>query len=427
MSTFIKRGLSLSLSVLSTGTLAQATSQKVVYGVDNRVEVYEAPASFQKVAASTAAMIPIGKLTLKVSETDSNVRTYTAKQDSLKENGICEDDRYANQPTPAMCSGFLVGPDLIVTAGHCARGYRTCEDNTWVFGFDVDQATASSGVNIPAENVYRCKKIVNQILNGMSGNDHALIQLDRVVSDRAPLKFRTEGKIADNTPIVVMGHPMGLPTKIADGANVRTNVHPHYFVANLDTFGGNSGSAVFNTDDLVVEGILVRGETDYVYNPSKMCQEVNVCKDDNCRGEDVTRITDIIELAQGEKVLNAAAAGDLATVKSYLDAKGWIEMRNNNGETILMKAAQAQLTEVAEMLIAQTAEVNAKDLVGETSLMKAVRKSNTAMVELLLASGADANLTNAKGINALGMTKWFNLKQRKIRKLLKAAMAPKKG
>ncbi len=37
-------------------------------------------------------------------------------------------------------------------------------------------------------------------------------------------------------------------------------------ICNLDTYGGNSGSAVFNKDGTIVEGILVRGARDYNIN-----------------------------------------------------------------------------------------------------------------------------------------------------------------
>ena len=43
----------------------------------------------------------------------------------------------------------------------------------------------------------------------------------------------------------------------------------------------------------VVEGILVRGETDYIRNRTKNCDEPKVCNNNSCRGEDVTRITNI--------------------------------------------------------------------------------------------------------------------------------------
>ena len=83
-----------------------------------------------------------------------------------------------------------------------------------------------------------------------------------------------------------------MPTKIADGANVR-NLQGKFFQANLDTYGGNSGSAVFNVETGEVEGILVRGETDYVFNSALGCQVSNLCAADGCRGEDVTYISNV--------------------------------------------------------------------------------------------------------------------------------------
>src|SRR5690606_3208625 len=142
---------------------------------------------------------------------------------------------------------------------------------------------------------YSCAKIINRSLNGATQDDWALLQLDRKVTDRSPLTYRTSGKPNVQDPLVVIGHPTGVPTKIADGANVRS-LKGTYFVANLDTFGGNSGSAVFNAETGVVEGILVRGTTDYVYDREQKCQVSNVCTNSGCRGEDVTYITNIPEL-----------------------------------------------------------------------------------------------------------------------------------
>ena len=62
-----------------------------------------------------------------------------------------------------------------------------------------------------------------------------------------------------------------------------------FFVANLDTYGGNSGSPVFNAASYKVEGILVRGENDFVTNGT--CYVSLVCPTTGCRGEDVTRAT----------------------------------------------------------------------------------------------------------------------------------------
>lgn len=44
----------------------------------------------------------------------------------------------------------------------------------------------------------------------------------------------------------------------------------------------------------VVEGILVRGEADYVSNGT--CNVSKVCPSTGCRGEDCTRIAELIDL-----------------------------------------------------------------------------------------------------------------------------------
>ena len=130
---------------------------------------------------------------------------------------------------------------------------------------------------------------------GWSKDDWALIRLDRAVTDRRFLEYRKSGEPEVGANLVVIGHPTGLPTKIADGANIR-ELKGTYFTANLDTYGGNSGSAVFNADTGVVEGILVRGERDYLYDSVNACRVTNVVADDEGRGEDITYITNIPEL-----------------------------------------------------------------------------------------------------------------------------------
>jgi len=100
-----------------------------------------------------------------------------------------------------------------------------------------------------------------------------------------PAAFRTSGKIRVGDGLTVIGYPAGLPLKVAGGAQVR-DIQAQHLVANLDTYGGNSGSAVFNSLTGEVEGILVRGELDYTYENN--CRVSNRCSDGGCRGEDVT-------------------------------------------------------------------------------------------------------------------------------------------
>ncbi len=273
----------LTLVALSLTLVAHAGNRKVVYGDDNRLDVYESNnALFIELAKSTAAMVPVGAIASRNGEKVISGQTMRAQ-------GYCASERFSNQITAARCSGFLVGPKLLVTAGHCIENVSECASNKWVFDYKVENG-GTVNITVPTSSVYGCSRIVSRSLQGGNGDDYALVELDREVTDRAPLKFRKTGRVAVGTNLVVIGHPTGLPTKIADGAVVRS-VTSIFFRANLDTYGGNSGSAVFDARTGVVEGILVRGENDYVNNGS--CRATNYCSATGCRGEDVTHITNV--------------------------------------------------------------------------------------------------------------------------------------
>lgn len=207
--------------------------------------------------------------------------------------GLCLTERFYNQPTPAYCSGFLVGPDLIATAAHCVDAEHPLAQIRFVFGFRMINGQDSQTV-FDDSQVYRGKAIVAKRFdhddqgNG-NGADWAVVLLTRKVTDHAPLPVRKTGKINDGQQVSVIGHPCGLPAKYADGAHVKANADPRFFLADLDTYGGNSGSPVFSAG--LVEGILVRGGEDWYYNKEESCNNSLICprKPYSCLGEAVTR------------------------------------------------------------------------------------------------------------------------------------------
>lgn len=279
----MRKGILFAALLCASSAWGVGFQPQVIYGNDDRYDVHQVPNEFVVDSArSTMAVIPVGVIrnsAESLSEIEIASRPYGPS------NRLCPDERFFNQPAAANCSAFFIGGDLAVTAGHCIQA-STCSRFAFVFGYEM-APDGSAPHRLPANQAYRCKSVVaRELANGV---DYAVVQLDRPVTDRAPLRLASR-PVQVNDPLMVIGHPAGLPTKVAPGAAVRS-VNSAYFVTNLDTYGGNSGSAVFDLRTLEVVGILVRGETDFVQDRARSCVVSNRCADGACRGEDVTHIS----------------------------------------------------------------------------------------------------------------------------------------
>jgi len=278
------KNTALLAAVLALCAGSAFAAEKVIYGSDDRLDIYQVSDSrLLKLADSTVGLFQGYDVAMEGAKAKLTTSSYAEGY------GLCKEEPFFDQVTGAFCSGSLVAPDVIMTAGHCVRSEEACKDTKFVFGF----AVKTKGVmpdEVPASEVYGCAQLIGREQVG-TGADWALVRLDRKVAGHEPLKYNTAETIKNGDELVVIGHPAGLPTKIAGGAAVRDASPKGYFVANLDTYGGNSGSAVFNARTGVIEGILVRGENDYIYKNG--CRVSNVCPATGCRGEDVTKLSSI--------------------------------------------------------------------------------------------------------------------------------------
>jgi len=281
----------LSISLNSYGI------DKVIYGKDDRIELYQFVGSpLAHLGNSVAAMV--NRKDLKKSllgdymEVSSNVP-------KLKEAyPFCGKENFENQPLAAMCTGFLVHPKIIVTAGHCYTTFAKdmCKHANWIFDYKVFQGESTNKMVVYKENIYRCKKVHKEITDARTGVDYAIIELERGVFDRGPVKLNLGATPRKGARLVIMGHPMGLPLKVASNARVLSNSDV-FFSTNLDSFQGNSGSPVFNLRSGKVEGILVRGKADTYKNNS--CYKINYCDEDG-------RSCEKKSSPEGEEVLSVA-------------------------------------------------------------------------------------------------------------------------
>lgn len=99
-----------------------------VFGEDDRKEIKDAY-EFKDYARATAVMIP------KSSIKGNKVYASTLRSRLIKIYGSSNFDssvKFLDQPTCANCTGFLIAPDILVTAGHCIETMSKAEDYVWL-------------------------------------------------------------------------------------------------------------------------------------------------------------------------------------------------------------------------------------------------------------------------------------------------------
>ena len=165
-----------------------ARLQNVIYGEDDRLDLFEVEdAALVRAAESTVALVLIEDLT------DNGDGTFSIPRERVGENKrLCPDERFANQPNPASCTGFLVAPDLIATAGHCLKTTTDCASYAFVFGFRMT-GPDEPVLTFPRSQVYFCDGILGREFE--ADYDWAVVRLDRPVLDHEPLEIRRDGVI----------------------------------------------------------------------------------------------------------------------------------------------------------------------------------------------------------------------------------------
>ena len=99
--------------------------------------------------------------------------------------------------------------------------------------------------------------------------------MDREVVGYTPYT-NIKSSVTVGESLILIGHPTGLPKK-TDKTGVVTGVSDDIIRGNTDSFGGNSGSPVFDANGNLI-GILSGGDpADFTYDDSDGCAEINFC------------------------------------------------------------------------------------------------------------------------------------------------------
>lgn len=266
MSTLVASCTSDREQSLEVGVKASA----VVFGDDDRMDVGDG-SPYEIYASSVAALVPFSSL---AGCTDGRCDLFTSPYGETVK--LCADEKFAAEPTAAICTGFLVADNVIATAGHCVADQAACEALAFVFGFAHDSTLGDKQTK--GLETYACAKLLTTTT---TDRDYALIQLERAVVDHPVLPLHDTPASVDDD-LVVLGHPYGLPLKIMGGGKV-LELEGDFLHCNLDSAGGTSGAPVINAGTGEVEGILVLGPArTYTLDTTNMCYRERICDPESC-------------------------------------------------------------------------------------------------------------------------------------------------
>jgi ankyrin repeat protein/V8-like Glu-specific endopeptidase len=328
-----------------------------------------------------------------------------------RETKFCPGEPFAGSMLAPTCSGFLVGPDLLVTAGHCVKHADSCAKKKWVLDFREDLRSANNTVILDQDKVFHCKEILLQKFSGVDyeDDDFAIIRLDRRV-DRVPLKFRTERKIPDWSETAIIGHPIGLPQIITPFARIVRNQNIKRFYIDGDAFGGNSGGAVIDMDRGIVEGILVtniRGK-DFVVDKENKCLRMGHLTEIGgpppAGVYRITEISDYLTTLLGSPLINytwypenfwARLFGEDENNLKKLILEGLdVNTIDDHEESLLHWAVKNEKLSAIKFLIKNYVNLDHKDHFKETPLFYAARIGNFEIAKILIQNGARINTRN---------------------------------
>ena len=278
-------------SSLNAALINTTQGSSAIYGLDERKFVDKnSSATINELSKSVALIVSRDALIKQFGRTFISAKSLT----DLDGVNSCLTEKFATHHSLNSCTGFLNAPDLLLSAGHCFMSADDCANKKIIFNVRAEQEI-ETGYKVSNNLVYECSEILKNQFDAEATRDFAVIRLKEKVLDRRPLKLRSKGSLKLDDQVFMIGHPLGLPLISSGNTGITDISNPHFFKATLDSFEGNSGSPVFNSKTLEVEGILVRGEDDFVEDPVKGCYR-NQVYELGTKGEGVSRISDVLPL-----------------------------------------------------------------------------------------------------------------------------------
>jgi trypsin-like peptidase len=243
------------------GEPVESRSEAIVYGTDDRQEVFETD---DPVLRALAEEVTVALMRRSDVELGADGMARIVAPSWQEAGGLCPGQRFAAQPAAAFCTGTLVADGLVVTAGHCLDAVP-CADLVAVFGYH--NVAADQLRPIPNGDVVACGELIAKQVDLPSSAVRVDYAWFRLATPRpAPYAIEIDDRgvpLELEAAVQTVTFGAGIPAKIDRSGRVRNAraATLDYFVTNLDAFHGASGAAVYDASHRMV-GVLGRGGTD---------------------------------------------------------------------------------------------------------------------------------------------------------------------
>jgi Trypsin-like peptidase domain len=374
--------ISACADVVQPPTVTNAPSS-LVFGDDDRLEAFEGPVE----SGATFALVPVSNLKATGAAVEFTSLTLRTKRN------LCPNQLFREQVSAASCSGVLVAPHLLLTAGHCYPYGGQCETFSYVADY-VQPADGGRLVETSIENVYGCRDLARIARSPVAGTsyllDYAAVVLDRT-PERPPMQI-FGGDTLVGEAVVVLGATSGLPLKSSAGVVVRADSDSNYFIVDADTFAGSSGGPVVDQHGKL-RGLLVGGAPGDYEETDAGCNATHSLPQESARdnGQYVLKISALLlDLCAGgsfgeDLCQTSPVCGDEACEAAEIDRCSECKAVRCNGANCIPERSEFDGASVVSTFPTASVGVSGdQDSGAGCSLVMGERRTNLTFLPLLL-------------------------------------------